>query len=522
MGSEALDIRGFAARHKRALLAALVFALGAACIGFDNGDVWFMDVHAKDILENGFYGSVGRFSAHDGMDVPHQKWAMCLLVHLFMKLGDWTGIGPYNAMFAGSALFCGLFALCLYFRCLAPGREARSAAVAAGFTFLLSISGISVLLSFRPHVIATCMCMLECMLLERRLGDADGRRIPFPAFLAGMCGCSLVTMWFHSTMWPLCLVPVLPYLGEAALYRLRGDRRYGGTVRDCLAALPLMILAGCLNPLGIGQFDYMRVTAMAGSSWKYSFVGEMRPFWTSKFDFYTICWLLTCVAAFLVLIHDRKNVRVREWLFLLGSTFMSAVSIRLMVYFYALVLPVLCAHLGSVRLPGKFARRASAGALALTMLGIASFLPLRSEFREVNPHEWDTFRQTADALERDIGPDARFFAIHTHVASMLLWRGFRPVFDTRAEVYDGDLNGGLDVLADVNYIYELMVLDEEIPWDYVRSHVFDKYGLDAMVFRVDYLPGALMDGVRSDTDIRTFVVNGEYVVCERLSSLKAQ
>ena len=67
-------------RHKKWILAALVFLLGAACVGFDNGDVWFMDVHAQDMLENGFGGNVGRFTVHEGLAAPHQKWAMCLLV----------------------------------------------------------------------------------------------------------------------------------------------------------------------------------------------------------------------------------------------------------------------------------------------------------------------------------------------------------------------------------------------------------------------------------------------------------
>lgn len=518
---DTLDRGGFASRHRRGLLAALVFAAGAACVGFDNGDVWFMDVHAKDMLENGFYGSVGRFTAHEGIQVPHQKWAMCLLVHLFARLGDWTGIGPYEAMMAGSALFCGLFALCLYFRCLSPGREARSAAVSVVFTFLLSVSGMSVLLSFRPHVLAACLCMLECMLLERRFSDGPGRTT-FLAFLAGMAGCSFVAMWFHSTMWPLCLVPVLPYLGEAALLLARGGEGRGRTVKECLAALGAMVLAGCLNPLGLGQFEYMRVTALAGSSWKYSFIGEMRPFWTAKFDFYVICWMLAVIASFFALALDRRNTRIREWLFFFGSTAMSAVSVRLMIYFYALVLPVLCAHLDAFRLPEKLARRAPAAVLGFTVLCTLSFLPLRPWFREVNPDGWDAACRAAEALKQDIGPDARFFAIRTETASMLLWHGLRPAFDTRGEIYDGELNGGPDVLADVNYIYEKMVADEEVPWDDLRRDVFDKYGLDAMVFPADYLPGGLMDGVTTDTDIRTFTVGGQLVVCERLSSLKQQ
>lgn len=504
------------------LLALFVFVLGMLCIGFDNGDVWFMDVHAKDILENGFYDSVGKFTAHDGPQVPHQKWAMCLLVHIVVTIGNWFGASAYESMMAGSALFCGLFALCLYVRCREPGYEPRAAAMALGSTFLLSMTCMSTLLSFRPHIIAICMCMIECMLLDVRF-YLKHDKLSFRAFLFGIALCSFVTMWFHSTMWPLCFIPVLPHLGEAVLDWIRGRRaRAAPIIREGIMAMLVMFLAGCLNPLGLGQLDYMRVTAAAGSSLRYSFIGEMCPFWLAKFDFYTILWLLAVIITGLVLLIDRKNVSVREWLFYLGSAFMSAVSVRLMIYFYGLALPILCSHLGVIRLSDKIKRGAAAGILSLSALSVLLLLPLRSEFREVNPHQWETLSMTADILEQDIEGPPRIFASRTYVASMLLWRGCLPVFDTRVEVFDGDLNGGYDVLTDVHQVYTMMVADQEIPWAYLREHIFDAYDLDAMIFSVEQLPGGLMDGVRTDQDIRTFTVNDEYVVCERLSSLKQQ
>lgn len=514
------EIRPVWARRKKWILAALVFLLGASCVGFDNGDVWFMDVHAQDMLENGFGGNVGRFTAHDGLTAPHQKWAMCLLVHAFMQLGRVAGIGEYEAMFAASALFCGMFALILYLVSVRPGRELLSASLTAFFTFFLSVSGISVILSFRPHVVAACLCMIESRLLERQYHDPDRKPLPTWSLLAVLSLCSLACMWFHSTMWPLCLIPVLPFLGEAVLRRLRKKSVPDGLVKTCVLAFPAMILAGCLNPLGLGQFAYMKVTAMAGSSGKYSFVGEMRPFFTARFDFYVIFWILACALAAFVL--ARSKAPARDWLFFLGSAAMAAVSIRLMIYFYAMVLPIVIRRLPDL-VPERLLKKSGALVLAASALLIVSFVPLRPEFREVTRKEYDTFQRSAAAMKQDLGEHPRVFAIHTHVASMLLWDGFLPAFDTRAEIYDGDLNGGYDVLANVNFVYEKMVDDEEVPWDYIKTDIFEKYDLDAMVFHVNYLPGALIEGIQSDEDeLRTFVVDDAYVICERKSSIKTQ
>ena len=101
----------------------------------------------------------------------------------------------------------------------------------------------------------------------------------------------------------------------------------------------------------------------------------MCPFWLAKFDFYTILWLLAVIITGLVLLIDRKNVSVREWLFYLGSAFMSAVSVRLMIYFYGLALPILCSHLGVIRLSDKIKRGAAAGILSLSALSVLLLLP---------------------------------------------------------------------------------------------------------------------------------------------------
>lgn len=495
-------LKGLFARYRKILIPAAVFLFGVLCVGIDNGDVWFMDVHAEDMLENGLAGDAGQFTAIDGLSAPYQKWAMCLLVRLFLRGGSYAG-----AML-GSALFCGMFALAAYFCSDHGGREGWAAGIALMATFCLSVSGSSAMLAFRPHVVAACLCMLEARILERQVtaGGASWRAA------AWLSLCSLAMMWFHSTMWVFCFIPVLPYLAEALIGMLRaggpGPRR---CVRLCLAAMPCMFLAGMLNPLGFGQLSYMKSVILAGQSGKYAFVGEMQPMFYSgaKFNLYMVVWVAWCVAVLTALLRNgARNVPARDWLFFLGSVALGLMSVRFVIYSYAFLVPLLVRH----SQPGQKAVRIVAAA---ALFGILSFLPLRSGFVEMPKDKFDACGEVFDMLQEGRGDGAKMFTDAPFVGSVALEHGIRPFFDTRAEIYDGDLNGGCDILPLILAFYGHNDNGRLMTWQEFRDAIFDPYGLDCAVFTVPGIMRQLIWDMEEDSGIRVWAYD-DILVCERI------
>lgn len=470
-----------------AACVASIFAMSLFWRGRTNFDVFFMYRHGADLLAGNWDRSVDFLSAAEGLPFMHQKWAMCILVN---RVIDWFGMAGIN--WGGTAFFLvtGLLGFFIA-EDLWPGKRHRKLLAAA---VLMAAMCNNFVFSFRPHVVAGWGLMLELWALERY---AQGRLTPgwmWAAFSAS----SVVTMWFHSTMWTMCFVPLLPYLCELrCLSRVPFVSDDAGRFRKwpILAGAAFIAAAGCLNPAGPGQLSYLLLSATGLDSDLYWYVNELQPIWYAasvvKPAFMAAWILLAAVSARFAF----RGGRPRDMYLWLGSVLMVCIAMR-MAFQSLLFMWFAAARFFELEPvdPDDAASRGLKSWTALVLCVVLMALELASMSGLISPDETDhmlgaweadaalraSFDETADFLIGDGGYGSKLFVLETDAGSYMNYRGLRALMDNRCELYSQpDATGG-SVIGTVNGI----VVDGE--WD---GRPFDADGLDEFLrlYGIEYV-----------------------------------
>ena len=226
------------------LAIAISMLFGFSRFGFITYDHFFMIAHAKDMLANGLYRNTDIFTVHEGFYFLYQKWAMCFLVYLLYQIGGFQLID-----FAGTVV---LAVLCILIFGIMYRYNSKypSLNLVIGSLFMFEVMPGQTL---RPHVISLFVIIMEIYELERyRKGNIQtGWHL-----LLFLAICSLVTMWFHSTMWILCILTVLPYIFCR--------ERENCSRKAIVLGIIIMCLMSLLQPNFLEQYHYMWVCMTIG------------------------------------------------------------------------------------------------------------------------------------------------------------------------------------------------------------------------------------------------------------------
>lgn len=447
-------------RHSFPVCAVLVVLFSLFWHGCTNYDVFFMYRHGADLLAGNWDRSSDFLSMHGWLPFMHQKWAMCLVTYWIYDTFGMMGINV-----AGAACFT-VTGLLAFFVCedLYPGGEYRNVLQPV---VLMALLCNDFLFSFRPHVIAGWALLLELWALERHAAG----RIRTGPFLLAMAAASAVTMWFHGTMWYLCFIPLLPYLFE---FRFLGRLPFGLSAEPVrklplLLAVPAIVLAGVLNPYGIGQIRYLLLTMSSLDSSKFWYMSEIKPFaYVLEYvDGIHVCvWLVWMLFSGILLLRSR---RVRGIFFWIGSALMMAVAMRLT--FQALLFTWFAASrdLTLRRVDRDGAPAAGLESWAVLAVAVAclagQFLAMQFRYGPDGTPVFGAWRSTdmlfeeyariSDAMVLDSGkPDPTFLSIDTNLAAYVESRGPRAFIDTRCELYAEPDGNGVSVLDSLSFLKE--------------------------------------------------------------------
>lgn len=463
-----LDTNGRRRPGRRVLLCiGLVLLAALTHRGQTNLDVYFMARQGKDLLDGNWYRTTDFISMHDWLPFTHQKWAMCVLSYFAM---DNFGVAGSQVGAVVLLALTGLAALYVA-NDLWPRRSGKWEAFPA--LALVAVTCSEFLTSFRPHCVAGILLLFELWALERH---ASGRMRP-----AALCGilslCSFLIMWFHSTMWAMCLVPLLPYLCEfGVLARITKGSIVSEPCRKAplLAAIPCMVLAACLNPMGPGEFRYMLLCAEALDPSVLWHVIEVQPFFPYAgslkpvFVFTWICWMVLSGSVLF-----RKGRREREVFFWLGSAVMMLHAVRLTYQAMLFTWFAAAKYLWREDVPedpdlarvARFEKAALYAAVAAAIVGQS--LLSQPFYNEDIVTEWDRDRfmiescaEVYDAIAADGGEGASVFGETMELDVFLGDMGLKPFMDCRAELYTVPDENGLSIL-DALY----MVGQEDVQWD---------------------------------------------------------
>lgn len=470
----------FMKHHKHIYWIGLVISI-LTCLCFDmalTNDVWFMISHAHHMIDSGFYPGTDVLSMHTDFVFVYQKWAMCFLSYgvyqLFGRAGLYAGCYVLYAMFNASVYWL--------LNKLNPKALFCNIPVVIGISF-----ACMTYMNFRPHVVAGILIIYEIYVLETyAAGKMSNIRLNISMFVI-----SLLFMWFHSTMWYVCLIPIVSYLFDGILNnKFIQSNKYDKL--PIFGSIVLACIAACAQPNGLYQFKYMLICISATGD-KYSHIDELMPFY--EVPLHVMIFAVIIVISSIVLYHN-KRLSLRSFYWFIGSVILCFISDRLMFYAMIFFAVALVSDIHAYWTRSSYKNCTNRLLYEAACVAGISIMALMISFNTV----CDYFKPTHIALyegyydglyiidEMDDAIDIRDLKLFTtsEVGSYCTIYGAKPYYDCRAEVYDIALNQSSDVLSEFPVVCTAMSRDEFTVQDVLDFQ--EKYDFDYWILHKELRP----------------------------------
>lgn len=406
-----------------ATLAACAAALAAVSLtgwSLFQPDTRYMVAIGRWIIENGELPTTDPLTLNEGLAYTCQQWPLCIaaaaIFDTFGEAGIKCAAAALDMAAAAAAWACTL------------DRD-RTGAVHAAASAALA-AAIAVLCNSTPRgidVMALCICYAAGRKWAR--GGRDSLLAAFPA--AGFAMAQLHgALWTVALMVPCCLI-------------LDGRLDRYGRLKALTAAMST-VAACLLNPYG-ARLLMLPFLTMGAESLKSVGIGELAP-WTQAAPAQAAC--ACTLAAALVLFRCRVRRRGGGRVLLeagdalvLGTLMLALANVRNELFLMtsmALALSDVQGEVAGPRVRGPIAPAACCTAVLLASLGLlAATVPRQT------PIEASASRAMA-ALESSGAEPGDALICDIDAGSELELAGYRPLLDTRAELYCPELNGGAD------------------------------------------------------------------------------
>ena len=408
-----------------------------------NNDAWFLLSDGRYLEQYGF-PFTEPFSMHEGLSFVMQQWLFALGLWKLYSVFGVTGL------YAFSYVACALLILAFYALLMTvSGKQRLVSAVLAALAGLI-VANIS---CQRPQMVSTLLLLSEVLVLEG-FGRREKR---WPVFvLLPLLSVLLVNL--HAAMWPMAVVLLLPYLASTLVFRRFSQlaASYGSPVsfslRQLLALLLLVLLAGFLNPYGTGAMTYSLQSY--GNQDIQECVNEMAPLAIRGMAFSFLLPLFFV----LTFVYARCRLPLPLLFLAAGTGFMALLSVRsalLAVFFTLLPLACLGGKLPLERLCAQLVRlsaREKRELLAIG-LGLLAFIGWQAVPRLTTSYVISPYLEEAcDVLAQQVPPGTPVYADY-QTGTYAEFRGFRPYIDARAEVFTKRLDHEKDYLHEYRQMF---------------------------------------------------------------------
>lgn len=414
-----------------ATLAACAAALAAVSLtgwSLFQPDTRYMVAIGRWIIENGELPTTDPLTLNEGLAYTCQQWPLCIaaaaIFDTFGEAGIKCAAAALDMAAAATAWACTL-------------DRGRTGAVHAAASAALA-AAIAVLCNSTPRgidVMALCICYAAGRKWAR--GGRDSLLAAFPA--AGFAMAQLHgALWTVALMIPCCLI-------------LDGTLDRYGRLKALTAAIST-VAACMLNPYG-ARLLMLPFLTMGAESLKSVGIGELAP-WTQAAPTQAAC--ACTLAAALVLFRCRVRRRGGGRVLLeagdalvLGTLMLALANVRnelFLMTFMALALSDIQGEVAGPRVRSPIAPAACCTAVLLASLGLlAATVPRQT------PIEASAARAMA-ALESSGAEPGDAVICDIDVGSELELAGYRPLLDTRAELYCPELNGSTDAWGTARHV----------------------------------------------------------------------
>ena len=279
-----------------------------------DGDTWFLLNHGRYVFYHGI-PKIEPFTIHSNLSFVMQQWLASLI---FFLSYHFLGI---KSLFGVCVLLNYLFFYICYKLCMliSENNYKISFIVTIIIDFLLLAFGFIVI---RPQLFTFCLIAFLFFCLESYIRKRNVK------YLYLLPVISILQVNLHASMWWMLYVFMLPYLLDG--FKIR---KYKGEYYEkspIVIAMIVMFFVAFINPYGIDALVYFFNSY--GIKEINNFVYEMKAIDFS--GFFGMVLFLTVIVAFMsIVIADKKSLRIRYILLMIGSLYLGVSSYKGFSYF---------------------------------------------------------------------------------------------------------------------------------------------------------------------------------------------
>lgn len=353
------------------------------------------------------------------------------------------------------------------------------------------------------------------------------------SFFIAMMVISTLIVNLHCATWLLFFLIAAPFIAEKIITRWLINKNYPIAARIIpispdqysaifiLITLAFAILTGFLTPLGNTPFTYLINTYQGIST---SLISEHQPLVPIK----NIAFLIFLLQMTYLLLFTRCQFYGSELLLLLGLCLLTLLSVRqsaILFLMNALIAPRLLTQAFVESSPKRLAfyteKINSIKGLVVTLL---IFLPLcyanhlygltskitpfeEEKTHQSLPHYDDHYPVKAmDYFSKHVDPEsARIYADYA-LGSYVLFRGYHPMVDSRADLYTIEFNNKQDYLKEIANLMAFKIHYDDF---------FEKFSISHILLALN---DALNTQIKHDGLYRVMYEDEAFVVYERIQA----
>lgn len=419
-----------------------------------DNDTWFMLNHGRYILQNGLYPKYEPFTVHSELHFTFQKWLSCIIYWIIYKYTGAIGLKLFNA-----AIYC-LFDLVLY--CLLNYISQNKGRIHNLFIIVLMNALMFPFYYARPQVFTYLFLAIELLCLEKYIKEKQNKFLIVIPFL------SLAEIQLHSTIWPILLIFMLPYMFDFSSLKVAKKIKFIENQEynriNIWITFAASIVAALINPYGSESLVYL-VKSLFIPELKLTIPEVRAPGLLSTTTFSII------VFSVLLIIYSIKNRKFElRFLFLYAGTMLMAImSTRQLSFFLIAGAVIVCNQ--------RIIKFANIKQVLLILIALIISIEVAYVTYEAPSKHNRCIVDVVDYLDSiENGENIKVFSI-SDPGSYLEFKGFKTYSDTRAEIFSDKINLKKNILKERSS-YELGYLN--------YKDLFTQYDFDyAIIYKTE-------------------------------------
>ena len=423
---------------------------------FDN-DIWFLVNTGRYILNNGF-PTIDQFTIHEGFNLVIQQWIPDVIFYFiydnFGKIGLYILTNLVNIYI--------VFITYKLLMLVTDNKRNLSVFFTVIITTLISFSFIVA----RPQIFSISFLLTELYLLENYVKNKNNKILWLLPIV------SILMINFHASMWLLLFCFIVPFLFNVFQFKLGKIVSDGGNKKDLIIVSIIMLLCGFINPYGIDAMGY--VITSWGVPVIDQFVTEMMAP-----DIHTIRGIGSFIIIFSVylvyILFHKKNINIRHFLLLIGTTYLALSSYRGIVFFMIATIYPLAYYFKDkfyyVKEPNKVNKYKLLFVIAiLVFIIIPNICIIKNDYIIINSSMKDGIDKIVET--EDIS-NVRLYCNYGE-CNYAEYLGIKVYIDSRAEIFLKDNNKKEDVLTELYLLQNNAIYYKDFLDKYSFTHLLVK------------------------------------------------